>query len=140
MIQIRIADKWYDITEFDDYATIEAKGEEVFVSGINGFSLTADNFDEAVHVANMPAGDRNIVIAYFETTGVFDHKEALEAFVGISYCDHADFAQSICEEIDSEALEALPTYLRDCIKWSDVWDYYLRHDYFEQGGYYFRNM
>ena len=27
MIHIRIADKWYDIIEFDDYATIEAEAE-----------------------------------------------------------------------------------------------------------------
>jgi hypothetical protein len=139
MIHIRIADKWYAIIEFDDYATIEAEAEEVFTN-IKGFTLTADNFEEAVHVANMPDGDRNIVIAYFEATGVFNHEEALDAFVGTSYRNPADFAQCICEEVESEALEALPTYLRDCIKWSDVWDYYLRHDYFEYSGYYFRNV
>lgn len=138
MIHIRIADKWYDIIEFDDYATIEAEAEEVFTN-IKGFTLTADNFDEAIHIENMPDGDRNIVIAYFEATGVFSHEEALDAFVGTFYHDHADFAQSLCEDLGCIP-EALPYFIKHHIDWQAVWDCELHHDYFEADGYYFRNM
>lgn len=138
MINIRIADKWYVITEFADYATIEAEGKEVFTC-IKGFTLTADNFAEAVHVANMPEGDRNIVIAYFEATGVFSHEEALDAFVGSFYRDHADFAKSLCEELGYIPKD-FPDWIAYHIDWQAVWDRELHYDYTEQDGMYFRNL
>lgn len=138
MIQIRIKDQWHDLTEFDDYAPIEAEGEEVFTN-IKGFILTADNFDEAVHIANMLESDRNIVIAYFEATGVFDHEEASEAFAGTLYRNHADFAQCLCEDLGYIPKD-LPDFLKNHIDWQEVWDAELHHDYFEESGYYFRNL
>lgn len=138
MINIRIADKWYVITEFADYATIEAEGKEVFTC-IKGFTLTADNFGEAVHIANMPDGDRNIAIAYFEATGVFNHEEALDAFAGTLYRNHADFAQCLCEEL-GDIPKDLPDYIKYHIDWQAVWDCELCHDYFEYDGYYFRSV
>ena len=75
----------------------------------------------------------------WEWLKIANPEEAMEAYQG-SYYTGADFARELCEEIASEAMEALPNYLRDCIKWSDVWDYYLRHDYFEVDGLYFRNL
>ena len=122
----------YEALGIDDYTAIEVDGLP------DGLDLESD-FDALKAYDGMAEDDQQIVMAYYKATNVFNPEEAMEAYQG-SYYTGADFARELCEEIDSEALEALPTYLRDCIKWSDVWDYYLRFDYFESGNFYFRNI
>ena len=138
-IQIELEDKWYNLADFDSYEEIEDLGEILSVDGLpDGLDLESD-FDALKAYDGMVEDDQKIVMAYYKATNVFNPEEAMEAYVG-KYSDPAYFAQSLCEEVEYEALKSMPDYLRDCIKWSDVWDYYLRHDYFEFNGYYFRNL
>lgn len=139
MIEIQINNEWYSLSAFDSYEEIEELGEIQALDGLpDGIDLESD-FDALKTFDGMTNLNQKIVMAYAEVTDNFNPEEALEAYVG-SYNTTADFAQSVCEDVAGEALEALPSYLRDCIKWSDVWDYYLRHDYFAYNGHYFRNL
>lgn len=138
-IQIEMQDKWYNLADFDAYEEIEELGEILSVDGLpDGLDLESD-FDALKAYDGMDEDDQKIVTAYYKATNVFNPEEAMEAYQG-SYYTGADFAQELCEDVEHEALEALPNYLRNCIKWADVWEHYLQHDYFEEDGYYFRNV
>ena len=138
-IQIEMQDKWYNLADFDAYEEIEELGEILSVDGLpDGLDLESD-FDALKAYDGMDEDDQKIVTAYYKATNVFNPEEAMEAYQG-SYYTGADFAQELCEDVEHEALEALPNYLRYCIKWADVWEHYLQHDYFEKDGYYFRNV
>lgn len=138
-MQVKINNEWYNLADFDSYEEIEALGEIQATKGIpNVVDLKAD-WDNVQEYLNLSEEEQEIMMAYFEVVDEFDWGNASEAYVG-AYPSNYDFAQSICEEVEHEALRNMPTYLRDCIKWPDVWDYYLRHDYFESNGFYFRNL
>lgn len=138
-IQIETQDGWHNLLAFDSYEEIEELGEVLSVDSLpDGTDLEAD-FAALKAYDGMRDLDQTIVLAYYKATDNFDPEEAMEAFVG-RYLTPESFCEDLCEEIDSEALEALPSYLRGCIDWELVWSSYLRHDYFEQDGYYFRNL
>lgn len=138
-IQIETKDGWHNLLAFGSYEEIEELGEILSVDGLpDGTDLESD-FDALKAYDGMNDLDQKIVLAYYEATGNFDPEEAMEAFAG-RYLTPESFCEDICEEVDSEALEDLPSYLRDCIDWELVWSSYLRHDYFGQDGYYFRNL
>jgi antirestriction protein len=139
-MRIEIDNKsWYDLSDFDSYEEIEDLGEVTGTSGIPDCIDLERDWDTLQAYLGLSEDDQQIVVAYAEDTDNFDPEEAMEAFVG-RYRTPESFCEDICEEIESEALEDLPSYLRNCIDWELVWSSYLRHDYFEQDGYYFRNL
>lgn len=139
-MRIEIDNKsWYDITDFDSYEEIEELGEVTGTSGIPDCIDLESDWDAIQEYLKLSDDEQAIMIAYAEANSVFDWEEAQEAFVG-SYATPADFCEEFCSEVEYEALESLPDYLRGCIDWELVWNHYLRHDCFEQDGYYFRNM
>lgn len=139
-MRIEIDNKsWYDITDFDSYEEIEDLGEVTGTSGIPDCIDLERDWDVIQEYLGLSEDDQQIVVAYAEATDNFDPEEAMGAFAG-RYLTPESFCEDLCEEVDSEALEALPSYLRDCIDWELLWSSYLRHDYFEQDGYYFRNL
>lgn len=108
-------------------------GEVTGTSGIPDCIDLERDWDTLQAYLGLSEDDQQIVVAYAEATDNFDPEEAMEAFAG-RYLTPESFCESICEEIESEALEDLPSYLRDCIDWELVWSSYLRHAYFEQDG------
>lgn len=50
----------------------------------------------------------------------------------------ADFAEEYYES--TENLDVIPSTLRSCIDWEHVWQYELRHYFWEESGYFFRNI
>lgn len=138
-MRIEIDNKsWYDITDFNSYEEIEELGEITGTVGIPDCVDIDSDWDSIQECLELSEYDQQIMIAYAEANSVFDWEEAQEAFVG-SYDTPAEFCEAFCSEVEYEALESLPDYLRDCIDWECVWTHYLRHDCFEQDGYYFRN-
>lgn len=130
-------DRFRDITEFDSFEDI---GEVQEVLGLpDGITLNAANFAALKEYASLFDDEQEVILAYYRATDTFNPEEAQEAYAG-TFTDGAEFAQVICEGVEYEALRSLPDYLRDCIKWSDVWDCFLHYDYFEQAGHYFRNL
>lgn len=139
-MRIEINNKsWYALSDFDSYEEIEDLGEVTGTSGIPDCIDLERDWDTLQEYLGLSEDDRQIVVAYAEATDNFDPEEAMEAFAG-RYLTPESFCEDICEEIESEALEDLPSYLRDCIDWELVWSSYLRHDYFEQDGYYFKHL
>ena len=138
-VEVNIDGKWYDLTDFDDYEELEDVGEVQETRGLpDGLDLES-NFDDLQEWLSLSDDDQDVMLAYYEGASVFDWSEASDAYAG-EYLNGAEFAQALCEDADYEALRNMPDYLRDCIKWSDVWDYFLHYDYFEQDGHYFRNL
>ena len=124
-IQIETSDKWHNLSDFDSYEEIEELGEILAVYGLpDGLDLESD-FDNLKTYAGMDDNDQKIVMAYYKATNVFNPEEAMEAYVG-NFVSGAEFARELCEEVEYEALRNMPVYLR--------------HDYFEFNGYYFRNL
>lgn len=55
-----------------------------------------------------------------------------EAYVG-EFDDEATFAEEIAND-----LATVPDWI--VVDWDATWDYYLQHDYFNNGGYFWRNI
>lgn len=139
-MRIEIDNKsWYDLTDFDSYEALEELGEITGTSGIPDCIDLERDWDTIQEYLGLSEYDQQVVMAYAEVTDNFNPEEAMEAYVG-AYPSSYDFAQSLCGDVYGEALRNLPAFLRDCIKWPDVWDCFLRHDYFESDGHYFRNL
>lgn len=65
-----------------------------------------------------------------------DHVENFrEAFIDQFQSDD-EFAEYMADEMGLD----IPGLVRAHIDWNDVFHCELRHDYFEEGGYYFRNL
>lgn len=138
-MQVKVNNEWHYITDFDSYEEIEELGEVVDTKGIpDGVDLKAD-WDNIQEYINLSEEEQKIMMAYFAVIDEFNWGNASEAYVG-SYPTCADFAESLCGDIYYDTLDQLPDFLRDCIKWSDVWAYFLHYDYFESNGHYFRNL
>lgn len=138
-MEVKVNDKWYDLDWFDDFEELEDMGEIEDTKDIPDGLDIETNWDELQEYLGLADEEQAIMMAYYEATNTFDWSEAQEAYVG-EYDTGADFAQALCEEVEYEALRNMPDYLRDCIKWSDVWDCFLHYDYFEQDGLYFRSL
>lgn len=138
-MEIKVNGKWYEVSWFDDFEEIEMIGEIEETKGIPDFIDLESDWDTIREYLSLTDYAQQIVMAYAEATNVFNPEEALEAYIG-RYATPADFCEEFCEEVESEALDALPNYLKFCIDWAAVWDTALCHDYFEYSGYYFRNV
>lgn len=139
-MRIEINNKtWYDLSDFSSYEEIEGLGAITGTNGIPDCVDIEDDWNELQEFMGLADDEQAVMLAYAEANSVFDWQEAQEAFVG-RYASDAEFAEEFCSEVEYEALESLPDYLRGCIDWECVWTHYLRHDCFEQDGYYFRNM
>lgn len=130
---------WYDLSDFDSYEEIEELGEITGTSDIPACIDLERDWDSIQEYLGLTDYAQQIVAAYAEATNVFNPVEALEAYSG-QYATPADFCEEICEEVECEALDTLPNYLKLCIDWGAVWDTALCHEYFEYSGYYFRNV
>ena len=138
-VEVNIDGKWYDLTDFDDYEELEAVGEVQETCGLpDGLDLES-NFDALQEWLSLSDDDQDVMLAYYEGASVFDWSEASDAYAG-EYLNGAEFAEEFCEEAEADTLGDLPDYLKHHIDWQAVWDYELRHDYFEQDGHYFRNL
>ena len=129
---------WYDMSDFDAYEEIEELGEITDTIGIPDCVDIESDWDAIQEYLKLADEEQAIMIAYAEATGTFDWDEAQEAYAG-QYDNGAEFAQSLCEELGYIPKE-LPDFIKSHIDWQAVWDAELRHDYFEQDGYYFRNV
>lgn len=138
-IQIETQDKWYNLADFDSYEEIEALGEVLSVDGLPaGLDLESD-FDGIIEWLSLSEDEQDIVLAYYDATDTFNPEEAQEAYAG-TFTDGAEFAESLCEDVYYDSLDAVPEFLRKHIDWQAVWDAELHYDYFAQDGHYFRNM
>lgn len=131
-------DRFYDIDQFDTYADIETEEVQEVLGLPDGITLTEETFDAVKTFSLLSDDDQSMMVAYYEATGSFDWEEAQEAYVG-SYADGAEFAKALCEELGYIPKD-LPDFLKNHIDWQEVWDAELHHDYFEESGYYFRNL
>lgn len=138
-MRIEIDNKsWYDITDFDSYEEIEELGEVTGTSGIPDCIDLESDWDAIQEYLKLSDDEQAIMIAYAEANSVFDWEEAQEAFVG-EYADGAEFAESLCEELDYIPKD-LPSWIATHIDWQAVWDAELHHDYFAHNDHYFRNL
>lgn len=138
-MRIEIDNKsWYDITDFDSYEEIEELGAVTGTSGIPDCIDLERDWDTIQEYLGLSGLGRQIVMAYAESTDNFDPEEAMEAYAG-SYTTGAEFAQSLCEEVDYIPKD-LPSWIALHIDWQAVWDAELHYDYFESNGHYFRNL
>lgn len=137
-MEIKVNGKWYELGWFDDFEEIEMTGEIEETKDVpDGLDLEK-NWDEIQEYLGLSEYDQQVVMSYYEATNVFNPEEAMSAYAG-TFADGAEFAESLCEELDYIPKD-LPSWIATHIDWQAVWDCYLRHDYFEQDGYYFRNM
>lgn len=135
-MSIKVNGEWYDLNDFSNYEEIEeAGGIEEADDYPEGLSIEK-YFDELQEWEEASSDKREIMEAYYEATRIFDLGTAMGAYRG-KYCDNAEFAQEICEELESGALGLLPDYLRKCIDWDKVWDEELSDSYFVENGLYF---
>lgn len=138
-MRIEIDNKsWYDITDFDSYEEIEELGEVTGTSGIPDCIDLERDWDTLQEYLELSGLDRQIVMAYAESTDNFDPEEAMEAYAG-SYTTGAEFAQTMSEELGYIPND-LPSWIAYHIDWQVVWDCELHYDYFESNGHYFRNL
>lgn len=138
-MRIEIDNKsWYDITDFDSYEEIEELGEVTGTSGIPDCIYLECDWDTLQEYLELSGLDRQIVMAYAESTDNFDPEEAMEAYAG-SYTTGAEFAQTMSEELGYIPND-LPSWIAYHIDWQCVWDCELHYDYFESNGHYFRNL
>lgn len=61
-----------------------------------------------------------------------------DAYIG-DYSSLAHFAEQYYEMTAYEALNSMPLELVRAIDWEEVWESTLRHDFYEEDGYFFRN-
>lgn len=138
-MRIEIDNKsWYDITDFDSYEEIEELGEVTGTSGIPDCIDLERDWDTLQEYLELSGLDRQIVMAYAESTDNFGPEEAMEAYAG-SYTTGAEFAQTMSEELGYIPND-LPSWIAYHIDWQGVWDCGLHYDYFESNGHYFRNL
>ena len=137
-MEVKINGKWYDLEWFDDFEEIEMIGEIEETKDIPDGLDIETNWDTIQEYLGLSGLDRQIVMAYAESTDNFDPEEALEAYAG-SYTTGAEFAQSLCEEVGYIPKD-LPSWIASHIDWQAVWDAELHYDYFESNGRYFRNL
>lgn len=137
-MEVKINGKWYDLDWFDDFEEIEMIGEIEETKDIPDGLDIETNWDTIQEYLGLSGLDRQIVMAYAESTDNFDPEEAMEAYAG-SYTTGAEFAQSLCEEVGYIPKD-LPSWIALHIDWQAVWDAELHYDYFESNGHYFRNL
>lgn len=137
-MEVKINGKWYDLEWFDDFEEIEMIGEIEETKDIPDGLDIETNWDTIQEYLGLSGLDRQIVMAYAESTDNFDPEEAMEAYAG-SYTTGAEFAQSLCEEVGYIPKD-LPSWIALHIDWQAVWDAELHYDYFESNGHYFRNL
>lgn len=137
-MEVKVNGKWYDLDWFDDFEEIEMIGEIEETKDIPDYLDIETNWDEIQEYLGLSGLCRQIVMAYAESTDNFDPEEAMEAYAG-SYTTGAEFAQSLCEEVDYIPKD-LPSWIALHIDWQAVWDAELHYDYFESNGHYFRNL
>lgn len=136
-MSIKVNGEWYDLNDFSNYDEIEAAGGIEETDDLPDGLSVAKYFDELCEYEEASAGDRVIMMAYFEHTGILSLEEATDAYVG-KYSSKGKFAQEYCEDNES-TLKLLPDYIVDNIDWEGVWDSYLHWDFFESDGMFFRN-
>lgn len=137
-MEVKINGKWYDLDWFDDFEEIEMIGEIEETKDIpDGLDIETD-WDTIQEYLGLSGLDRQIVMAYLDSTDNFDPEEAMEAYAG-SYTTGAEFAQTLCEEVGYIPKD-LPSWIALHIDWQAVWDAELHYDYFESNGHYFRNL
>ena len=137
-MEVKINDKWYDLEWFDDFEEIEMIGEIEETKDIPDGLDIETNWDTIQEYLGLSGLDRQIVMAYLDSTDNFDPGEAMEAYAG-SYTTGAEFAQSLCEEVGYIPKD-LPSWIALHIDWQAVWDAELHHDYFAHNDHYFRNL
>lgn len=138
-MRIEIDNKsWYDITDFDSYEALEELGEVTGTSGIPDCIDLERDWDTIQEYLELSGLDRQIVMAYAESTDNFDPEEAMEAYAG-SYTTGAEFAHTMSEEVGYIPND-LPSWITLHIDWQAVWDCELCYDYFSLDGHYFRNL
>lgn len=96
--------------------------------------LEAHDFPEAlrIFIDHMGYTVTDVDLDLDEVFSAFD-----EAFVG-EWSSVEEFAE---EYADTQGdLVNIPDYLASAIDWSNVWESWLRHDYWEESGYFFRNI
>lgn len=88
--------------------------------------------------------DADALWAYVENMGITDMVNTdwdetisnfQDAYMGY-YGSHTDFGWEIMEESCAD----IPDWVVSHIDWDSVWHCELRHDFFEENGYYFRNI
>lgn len=137
-MEVKVNGKWYELSWFDDFEEIEMIGEIEETKDIpDGIDLERD-WDAIQEYLDLSGLDRQIVMAYAESTDNFDPEEAMEAYAG-SYTTGAEFAQTMSEELGYIPND-LPSWIAYHIDWQGVWDCELYYDYFESNGHYFRNL
>ena len=137
-MEIKVNGKWYELSWFDDFEEIEMIGEIEETKDVPDSIDLERDWDAIQEYLGLADEEQAVMLAYYEATDNFDPEEAQEAYVG-TFQDGAEFAQTMSEELGYIPHD-LPSWIAYHIDWQGVWDYYLRHDYFEYNGYYFRNL
>lgn len=132
-------DRFHDIDTFSSYTDLETEEVQEVLGLPDGITLTEESFEQVKTFSLLSDGDQAMMIAYHEATGSFDWEEAQEAYV-MTCANDADFAYSLCDDMYSSELKAVPSFIKNHIDWQEVWDSELRYDHFAHNGYYFRNI
>lgn len=137
-MEVKVNDKWYELSWFDDFEEIEDMGEIEETKDIPDGLDIETNWDEIQEYLGLADEEQAVMLAYYEATDCFDWSEAQEAYVG-TFQDGAEFSATLCEELGYIPKD-LPVWIAYNIDWQGVWDGDLRHDYFEVDGKFFRNL
>lgn len=113
---------------------------EVFLDvGSSSFFTKADfegkSFDEVAEMLENEEEHGEAYVIYVHETGG-NVRDFEEAYVG-RYDDNRAFAQELCESYHD--MGELPDWVKENIDWEGVW-MDLKYDYWEDRGYYFRNI
>ena len=114
--------------DFDVPDSFRSLIEESFIS--NDFWALKDWYNEQSQTQQM-AFDAFVYLGHDPNPEQFE-----EAYVG-EYASGAEYAEQLADELGE--LRNVPDYITNCIDWQHVWDSYLRYDFEEVNGYFFRN-
>lgn len=76
------------------------------------------------------------IIKELDDYGIVTDEQFNDAFSGC-FNNETDFSEDLMEDVYSEKMESLPSWLRNAIDWEMVWHQSLKYDYFTV---YFKNQ
>lgn len=126
--------KFYDLSELIE--KIETSGVIEEIEGLPDNPEAAKFHAELQNYKEASKEQRAIMIAYYESEGIFDLEIALAKLAGKD-TDVCEFAFAYYSP--DESLQKLNPQLRLCIDWAKVWSTHLSDDYFEHDGFIFKH-
>lgn len=124
-----LGDDWTE-TQLEDILNVEDKDSLYDFLEVYGNS-SLEYYEQFVALCD--DYDEDAVRAYADHVGIMCLAGFDEAYSG-EFSTVREFVEDVMESMGTE----IPSWL--CVDYQQTWDYSLRHDYFEENGYYFRHI